>query len=413
MSFETDQRPPRAGLILLIAFAALGLLFSAVSTHDFVQHLDRQVHAISCSFIPGVGKADASMTSGCRTIMLSPYSSILRDRYWGGIPVALPAASIFAYLAVLGLALLVMKDKGGRATTRYLLAATTLPLVTSIGFFYISTQLVGAVCKLCVGVYLASLGVFASALVAHLRAPRGDDRLERWTWGRYGLWLFEGVAFVLVPLFMFLGARPSYDQKVRACGQLAVPEDRYNVRVKLHEAPGATPAVEVIDPLCPACQSFATRLAGSGLLDRLDLTGVLFPLDNTCNWMVSEALHPGACTVSEAVLCAGDRAKDVVAWSLDHGEELRALAKKDPKALTAQIAKQFPLVAACVGTPDVRARLNKSLRWVAANALPVLTPQLFVKNQRLCEEDTDLGLEYSLGELLAEAPRGGNPGRNP
>ena len=42
----------------------------------------------------------------------------------------------------------------------------------------------------------------------------------------------------------------------------------------------------------------------------------------------------------------------------------------------------------------------KSLRWAVANALPVMTPQLFVDGKRLCDEDTDLGLEYTLTQML-------------
>ena len=61
----------------------------------------------------------------------------------------------------------------------------------------------------------------------------------------------------------------------------------------------------------------------------------------------------------------------------------------------------FPDLAACVGSPEVKSRLNKSLRWIVGNALPVSTPQLYVDGRRLCEEDTDLGLEYALERLLS------------
>src|SRR5262249_27296464 len=54
--------------------AVLGATFAAVSTHDFITHLDRQVHSIHCSFIPGAGQQLGE--SGCRTVMLSPYSSL-------------------------------------------------------------------------------------------------------------------------------------------------------------------------------------------------------------------------------------------------------------------------------------------------------------------------------------------------
>ena len=34
---------------------------------------------------------------------------------------------------------------------------------------------------------------------------------------------------------------------------------------------------------------------------------------------------------------------------------------------------------------------------------PVLTPQLYVNNTRLCDADTDLGLDYMLSRLIERA----------
>jgi hypothetical protein len=36
-----------------------------------------------------------------------------------------------------------------------------------------------------------------------------------------------------------------------------------------------------------------------------------------------------------------------------------------------------------------------------------MTPQLYVNNRRLCDEDMDLGLEYGLGRLLEAGAKGG------
>src|SRR5688572_13169824 len=76
--------------------ALVGGLFAGVSTADFISHLDRQVHAIHCSFIPGAGSQLGD--SGCRTVMMSPYSSMFRSMIWGGIPISLLALAVFAYL---------------------------------------------------------------------------------------------------------------------------------------------------------------------------------------------------------------------------------------------------------------------------------------------------------------------------
>ena len=46
--------------VVFVLAAAAGLFFAGFSTHDFVEHLDRQVHSIHCSFIPGLTNPDAS-----------------------------------------------------------------------------------------------------------------------------------------------------------------------------------------------------------------------------------------------------------------------------------------------------------------------------------------------------------------
>jgi hypothetical protein len=122
--------------------------------------------------------------------------------------------------------------------------------------------------------------------------------------------------------------------------------------------------------------------------------------------MITETTHPGACTVSEAVLCAGDRAPLVIAWAFEVQDEIRAAAKTDPAAAARYVKQKFPDLAACVGSPDARSRLNKSLRWSVANNIHVLTPQLFVNNVKLCDEDVDLGLEYALSIMLDRYGKG-------
>ena len=62
--------------------------------------------------------------------------------------------------------------------------------------------------------------------------------------------------------------------------------------------------------------------------------------------------------------------------------------------------QRFPDLASCVGSAEAKSKVNKSLRWAVANNIRVLTPQLFVENVKLCDEDVDLGLEYALQIML-------------
>ena len=396
----------RPGAVVALAvFALAGVVFSAVSTADFIAFLDRQVHSVTCSFVPGLGAADTTGTSGCHAVLMSPYSAVLRTWTWGGVPISLAALAVFAFILFWAGDLVLRRQTADPHETGFLIAATLLPVLTSIVYFLIAVLRVGSVCKLCVGIYIASLGAFACAILAHRTSVPGSPA-ARTNWARHATAFLEGVAFVAVPVVLYLALKPAYADTFARCCELLHPEDRYSVRVKLTSPVGGVPAVELLDPLCPACRAFSQRLAVSGLSERLERELVLFPLDKECNWMVNESLHPGACAVSEAVLCGGVRAREVLEWAFENQAELTELGK-DTNRLYTRIRQQFPELGDCLGRPAVKARLNRSLRWAVANSLPVQTPQLFVRGQKVCEEDTDLGLEFVLARLLgAPQPSG-------
>ena len=46
--------------------------------------------------------------------------------------------------------------------------------------------------------------------------------------------------------------------------------------------------------------------------------------------------------------------------------------------------------------------MNKHLHFAADNAIPVSTPQIYLGKQRLCDEDTDMGLRFTLRQLAPE-----------
>jgi hypothetical protein len=64
------------------------------------------------------------------------------------------------------------------------------------------------------------------------------------------------------------------------------------------------------------------------------------------------------------------------------------------------VTAEFPALATCVGSAEVEARLNKSLRFAVRNSIPVLTPQLYVAGVKVCDQDTDLGLDWALARML-------------
>jgi uncharacterized membrane protein len=486
--------------VLLAVAAAAGFLFSSVSTSDFTAHLDRQVHGIHCSFVPGADTPDVSGSSGCHVTLMSPYSSILRDTVWGGIPVSLPSMAVFAYMLVCALVLLVLRKEGEPRATGYQALAWGLPFLTSCVFGYLSLHELGAACKLCIGIYSSSAVGFALALGAFFAARAGsrggvaaeaevedlgvaethlDERvidargglaptqLERSDFdpaelegsaadrtldesasdtaaepprrklrlatasemdrriragegnrrrpareprvagttgfGALAAAFAVGVVFVVVPVAAYASQAPDFERYVGACGTLLHPEDEGRVLVGIGPQTRPITMLEVLDPLCPSCRGFERRFSQHPAAEQVSRRVLLFPLDDECNWMVDRALHPGACAVSEAVLCAEEDADEVLGWAFDHQEEIRTAAEHDPAAARRMVSDRFPSLSQCIGSAGVRAELNRSLRWAVANQLPVLTPQVYVDRTRICDEDTDLGLDYVLTRLTARA----------
>jgi len=158
----------------------------------------------------------------------------------------------------------------------------------------------------------------------------------------------------------------------------------------------------VVDPLCPACAAFHKRILETQYAAKMNFKLAVLPLDNECNWMMTDSMHPGSCVLAKAMVCAKDKAEELLEWSYSNLKDFRPKDKADNPSgrIKEAVVKAFPQVRDCLDSPDTKIALNKSLNWAVEQSLPVLTPQLYVNGRRLCDEDTDLGLDYAMGRLL-------------
>ena len=409
---------------LALAGAILGLVFAAYSTSDYAAHLDRQVHAIHCSFIPG---ADVSSDEGnpCKAALFSPYSAVFRQAYWGGIPISLGALGCFCFFLGLGLYLALAPGRAPKRAVQLLGVAGFAPIAASLVMFTISATQLHAFCKVCVGIYFSSALVAGAAVMAwralaleKAKAESPPRPLGKMPMLAGGIVAF-GVASLL-PALVYASSLPDYRPYLSKCGTLAQPTEAHNALLKI---PTSNPKREVLffeDPLCPTCKAFHERLVGEGLLERFDVTISLFPLDTDCNWMLDRSLHPGACVLSKAVLCGKDRSRAILEWSYENQEELRPLGKQGGTALKDRITRQFGAdVGACIDDKATTTRLNQHLHFASNNHIPISTPQMYMASSggppraagatnaapglmRVCDEDTDLGMRYAMGQLAPE-----------
>jgi protein-disulfide isomerase len=197
---------------------------------------------------------------------------------------------------------------------------------------------------------------------------------------------------------------------VTQCGKLAKADEAHGALLELRGPHAQRSAVFFEDPLCPTCKSLHERLAASHVLDRLNIELALFPLDNDCNWMLDQPMHPGACQVSRAVLCA-DSPGQMLDWAYRNQELLAEAGKRgmSPGDTTNQAGvelirrvfeKRFGNeLVTCMGSKATTQQLNRHLHFAVDNAIAVSTPQVFIDGQRLCDEDIDIGLMFALSKL--------------
>jgi uncharacterized membrane protein len=395
----------------------LGLIFATVSTLDYAAHLDRGLHNVACSFIPGVtGGPEAE---GCRAAMYSPYAALLREQLWGGVPISLFAVGAFSFFSGFSLYLLFAGKSSPKKAVVFLSLFGLTPLLVSLLMLGISLLALGTLCKTCAGIYAASflLAIGSLAGLATLRdggarsLPEARDMANAPSRPVISLlfpvaWLAALGVITLIPAAVYASSVPDHTPYLGKCGEIQKEAKESDGLLRYRTERSVRKALMFEDPLCPTCKAFHQRIKGEGIWPRLDVELALFPLDSECNWMLDAPLHPGACTLSKAVLCGKEQSLAVLEWSYREQEALAAAGKAGDAVLRGKLSQRWgaPMLE-CLDHRDTKARLNRHLQFAVDNSIPVSTPQLILGKQRICDEDTDIGLRFALGKLAPEVLR--------
>jgi uncharacterized membrane protein len=394
------SRGSKAPAAISLAASALGLLFSSNSTSDYAAHLDRRLHNVHCSFIPGA--AATTESEPCRAAMYSPFSALLKDQYWGGIPISLFSLGAFGFFTAFSLYLLLARGGASRRTWGFFALVGSTPLLVSLVMLTISLTQLGQLCRTCVGIYLSS-AVLAFGAVTGWLATRGDTARPGLSLALVPAWLAALGVMTLAPALVYAATAPDQRPYITQCGELKQTKIKGDSPVKIHGTRPVQPTLLFEDPLCPTCKALHDRLVTENIIEKLDIELVLFPLDSECNWMLDQPLHPGACIVSKAVLCGEGNSRQVLEWAYAEQEYLTRAGKAGEGVLRAAIkARWGESLLRCVDDKKTDVRLNNHLHFASENNIPVSTPQMYLGKRRVCDEDTDLGLRFTLSQLAPE-----------
>ena len=321
---------------LAVAFAVLGLAASSASTWVHHRILNDPTYASFC---------DVNATVSCTEAYSSRFGSV------AGIPVALFGVWFFAFvLCVLML--------GSQSTTAapnlpgYVFALSTVGLAAVLYLAYASFVILKAVCVLCVGTYVAVIGLF---LISGAATRYPMTSLPRRVVADLGTLMRSPKALSAVVAFLAASVAlsaffpvPSASVAASSNGepQLSSPAPAVSaaqvqqLEAYLAQQPrvpimvpsdGATVViVKFNDYQCPACgQSYLlykpvlAKYAGSHPGD-VRVVMKDYPLNANCNVGVRTVLHPAACDAAVAVRLARahNRGEQMEEWLYTHQQEM-------------------------------------------------------------------------------------------
>ena len=310
--------------ILLLVLTLLGVAVSSLLLFEHEQ--------IAMGVKASLGICDLSSRFNCGSVIGSAWASFL------GIPLA--AWGLFYYFFTAGLLLARLTAKSQRtALDSLFFLLATVSVAFSITLFLISHFLIGALCPLCLTLYLINflmllLGFFqlreAGLKVALIELRALSRAKEFWNFreeAAQGIFsvvslvkllvlsaILSFLAAVALKLFVSQVSRSASKVEIiqwPTSGRLGVVKTKSGINSDLYKGSRTAKIqiVEFADLRCPFCLEFYLEL--DELLKRypgrLQVVFKNFPLDSSCNAYVPVPMHPEACQMAHGFRCLAEQ----------------------------------------------------------------------------------------------------------
>jgi protein-disulfide isomerase len=333
---------PRRPLLAAAALATVGLALALVLVR---QHA--QAHAGVESFCA------INDVVNCDRVAMSRFSVVL------GLPVA--AWGVFGYGLALLLAIAGLRRSRPHPSwpTGLLFLVASVAAAAAVALALVSELAIGALCLLCAASWVVSGALFAVSWRA-ARPPgvaaalRADLALLRARPGRAAALALAGaaaVALVAAAWPRYWERKPSPTKSASAAA--ATPASPAAASVP---AASARVVVSFSDYECPFC-ALAHRQVKEALAARPDVTLVRkhFPLDPACNPALKRAMHPNACVLAAAAICAEEQGR---LEAMDDALFENQKARRPLDRLAAEVGLDPARFDECLRAPSTARRLQ-------------------------------------------------------
>jgi protein-disulfide isomerase len=376
----------------------------------------------------------------CEKVNTSPWSSFF------GLPVA--SWGIFFYLAVSGLSVSSGMARSG-LFAGLLVAAGAVATVVSLALFAISEFVIGALCLVCVGMYLVNLFLFLVALGLVYRwragdavsgggialrdffaalAGSGDSSVVSHT-RMYMAWVLIALGFAAASPRIVLGlahpppsTRPTTSDALvawKTAPVVAIPSEITTGLLGDHVKgdPGApVTIVEFADFECYGCRVLYQEM--KLLLERYKgkyhFAFHHYPLDSSCNPNIGREFHRYACLASQFARCAGEQgafweAADYL-FSFEGLESKLPLEQVKARLLdvgAVSLGLDADAIRDCIASGRHNEKISLDIALGDKLGIPG-TPSIFV-NGRAVPHPTSIALQKIFDTILQSSPTQGTP----
>jgi uncharacterized membrane protein/protein-disulfide isomerase len=318
---------------IILVLALLGLGFAGASSWVHYKLLIDPTYISPC---------DINASFNCSQVYMSQYGSVF------GIPVALGGVAWFALVALIA-AFATPNDKTSAAGS-YIFALATIGLAAILYLAYASFFVLKTGCLLCIGTYVAVIGIFiVSGAAASVSVAKLPERLPKDLRDTFAnpMSLLAALVFI-VAVGMAVTTFPNETVRAQAVAtgvsdkQATDFETAWNQQPRIDLGVPADGAKVVVvkfnDYQCPTCRE--THNWYKPVLAKFQQShpGAVkyvvkdWPWNSRCNFNVTTQMHPAACEASIAVRIAREMNKGLEMEDWIFSQNLQTLTPEQVKA---------------------------------------------------------------------------------
>ena len=348
---ETTTSQGKKSLTALVILALVGIALSI----ELTQHY----YALRSGLAGFHSFCDISKTMNCDAVAASSFSEL-----GAGLPLSSFGAGW--YLALLVVALIARHRFWRRDALRVAALMTSFGLLLSLSYLAIMAFRIKTYCIFCLGLDATALFSWLAVLSAKPELSWKRQKPDPAKWRLIAASTFACLAVAVFALQSFDSVSipiSKIDDLVNEVVQSPVlPVETGAAEPSLGPLNAPVTIAEFSDFQCPYCRIGAMVM--NALMERypsrIRLVFKPFPLDASCNRMITQPMHLAACEAARTALCAQRQGKFQPVYETLFENQTSILPGR-PAVMAAQVGVNADQLASCVKEPGISQTVAKSI----------------------------------------------------